>query len=254
MASSLPDNADLKNGRSTRSTLLKITTAATLTIPVAIVQGHLSNRWGPQPELARAVAAVNQLPSELGDWSVTSRAEPLSPYVCRTLKLAGHLHRIYEQTDSGRRVALLLLVGPGGPLVRHPPELCYESLDNRLLDSQTMTVTIDGQEHHFRLLRYEAAPGREQDFAVVYSFGCRQRWDVPGSPRLSYGGEPALLKLQLLIDGRHDRRESTVRALSDFLRQLVPAINQLTAKSVTDEDRILGAERQAIESMPTNLF
>ncbi len=239
MESRLPDIAEIENQSSTRSSLLKIITAVTLTVPVAIVQGHFSNRWGPRPELDRAVLAVNQLPNELGGWSVTATAEPLSPYVCRTLKLAGHLHRVYEQTDSGRRVTLLLLVGPGGPLVRHPPELCYESLDNRLLDVQSMTVSIDGQEHHFRLLRYEAAPGREQDFSVAYSFGCRQQWDVPARPRLSYGGEPALLKLQLLIDGRHDEGESTTAAMTDFLQQLVPAINRLMAKSATGSNEVL---------------
>ena len=58
-------------------------------------------------------------------------------------------------------------------------------------------------------------------------------------PRLAYGGEAVLLKLQLLIDGGHDRGESATAALTDFLQQLVPAINQVMAESALSTDQIL---------------
>ena len=210
-------------------TSLRVIAVLALTVPAALVQGHLLNRWGTQKQLQRSVTAIEQLPNRIGDWHRVSEGKPLSPFVCEALGLAGHVHRIYEHAYSGHRVAVLLLVGPGGPLVRHPPEICYQSLDNRLLDTRSLPLTVDGQPQHFRLLHYRAESASTKDFYVAYAFGCQHQWDAPTMPRLAYGGEPVLLKLQILTDVTSLDDRKLPAQLAGFLEQLIPAVNHLTS-------------------------
>lgn len=221
-----------------QTTSFRIIAVVALTVPATLVQGHLLNRWDTRQQLQRSVAAIEQLPNEFGNWHLVSEGKPLSSFVCDTLSLAGHIHRIYEHAQSGHRVAVLLLVGPGGPLVRHPPEICYQSLDNRLLDTRTLRFTIAGQPQQFRLLHYRAESASTKDFYVAYAFGCQHRWDAPTMPRLAYGGEPALLKLQVLTDVTSVDDRKTPTKLVDFLEQLLPAVNRVTSLP-TSQERVL---------------
>ena len=92
-----------------------------------------------------------------------------------------------------------------------------------------LEFTLAGQPQRFRLLHYRAESASTEDFYVAYAFGCQQQWDAPTMPRLAYGGEPVLLKLQVLTDvtGVDDRQPPT--KLTEFLQQLLPAVNRLTS-------------------------
>ena len=177
-----------------------------------------------------------QLPNQFGDWHLVSKARPPSSYVCGTLNLAGHIHRVYEHVHSGHRVAVLLLVGPAGPLVRHPPEICYQSLDSQLLDTRSLNFAIDGRPQHFRLLHYRGGSTATKDFYVAYAFGCQHRWNAPTRPRLAYGGEPVLLKLQVLTDVTSVDDQKSTSKLLDFLQQLLPAVNHVTSLPANSPD------------------
>lgn len=204
---------------------IKVLTVVAITVPVAIVQGHFVNRWDTHTDLQQIVDTVHQTPTQLGSWHMVAEGKPLSPSVQSALHLAGHVHRIYEQAESGQRLAVLILVGPGGPLVRHPPELCYRSLDRKLLESRRLEFSANGRPQQFQLLRYQGESLARTDFCVAYGFGCERLWSVPAMPRLVYGGKPALLKIQVLIDDPLLETLDPSAIVVDFLQQLLPTVN-----------------------------
>ncbi len=201
-----------------------------LTIPAAYFQGHVLQRWGDDHDLQREVLALQEIPTQLGQWRFVEDGVPLAASAQAKLQVRGYCHRIYEHPVTGQRVALVLLVGPAGPLVRHPPEICYQTCANRLLASEPLRIDAGGQVAELRRLRYQSAGAVDGDFVVAYGFGCHGVWACPVSPRMSYAGQSALYKLHVLSDMTG---ESALTGLTDFLQQLLPALNQDTRRAAS---------------------
>lgn len=196
-----------------------------LTIPATYYSGVALLRWGEPSDLSQHLAALHRVPGQVGQWRFVAEGTPLSQAVVEQLQLRGHLHRVYEHPATGQRVSLLLLLGPAGPLVRHPPEICYESSANSLLGSHSLTVDVDGTPQQLRLLAYRSESMIDGDFLVAYGFGADREWDCPASPRRVYGGRPILYKLQVLTDAAAEASVTDPEGLRDFLRHMLSALN-----------------------------
>jgi hypothetical protein len=196
-----------------------------LTIPAAYYSGIVLLRWGDPMDLSRHLSTLDEVPDQLGDWRFVAEGKPISPSAMDKLQVRGHLNRVYEHPGTGQRVALLLLLGPAGPLVRHPPEICYESSANSLLSSRPLTIDLGGEPERLRLLSYRSESMIDGDFLVAYGFGADRHWDCPASPRRVYGGKPILYKLQVLTDAAAERSSADPQGLADFLRHLLPVLN-----------------------------
>jgi hypothetical protein len=195
-----------------------------LTLPAAWFNGQVMLRWGDPADLPGHQAALERIPVTLGQWRMVAEGKPISVLVEKQLELRGYTHRIYEQPATRQRIALLLMLGPAGPLVRHPPEICYESRENRLLESKALTIDAQGRQFRLRLLSYRPVSLVQSDFSVAYGFGVNGHWDVPDSPRAAYGGKPLLYKLQVLTAAT-DTSETNSAGLVDFLQHLLPTLN-----------------------------
>jgi hypothetical protein len=125
------------------------------------------------------------------------------------------------------------LLGPAGPLVRHPPEICYESSANSLLGSQPLTIDVGGQPQRLRLLAYRSDSMIDGDFLVAYGFGADGEWDSPASPRRVYGGRPLLYKLQVLTDVAAEASTTEPEGLRDFLRHMLSALDTAMSAAPT---------------------
>jgi hypothetical protein len=212
---------DAEHQRTTWALLLSV---IAMTVPAAYFSGTVMLRWGDPVDLPRHLAVLHRLPETLGEWRFVTDGKPISVEVQNELQLRGYAHRVYEHDATGQRVAILLLIGPAGPLVRHPPEICYETGANILLGSQSLTIDSQGQPDRLRLLEYRPESPAAGDFLVAYGFADNQHWDSPVSPRLAYGGKPLLYKLQVLTEASAKSTTTNSAGLTDFLSQLLPTL------------------------------
>lgn len=197
---------------------------AVLTIPAAIINGRILHRWNNNHQsLAVVGEALESLPDQLGEWQQVSTQPDLPVSVQRELGVAYHVHRIYQNADGSRQVTLLALCGDAGPLVRHPVEICYGNQTKRRIGSSKFAYSVDADkseqpDHQATVVRFESASALQGEFFVAYAFGCQGSWDTPATPRIAYGGEAMLLKVQFLTKAMPDDGECP-EALQDFIRE-----------------------------------
>ena len=199
-----------------------------LVIGPAMIHGKLLNRWGEPQEFVEATRTVEELPAQLGSWVQTRDGDPLKKHVTRELGLSSYVSRYYAVPD-GESVQLLLLTGQPGPLVRHPPEICYGMSGNaRRGEPRTFQIDVDGTNHSFRLLRYKSSSFITGEFIVAYGFFDGHQWDAPTYPRLAYGGKPSLSKAQVLVSGDTDEVDGIPVPIRAFLHELILELRTTT--------------------------
>ena len=80
-----------------------------------------------------AARSVEDFPRQFGEWKQHGDDETMPEEALRELRCSGYINRHYVNQKLGREVTVLLMVGQSGPLVRHPPEICYGNQANELL-------------------------------------------------------------------------------------------------------------------------
>jgi hypothetical protein len=202
---------------------------ASVTILSGVIQGRLSNRWGMPADTHSAVAAVENLPVEIGDWR---RQEPqeMSETVRSTLQCEDYLVTTYVH-KSGALVNFALMLGPPGPISVHTPEICYSSRQYDVLDDRTrVRAGASGLEGQFWRTRFRARDLDAQEMRAYYAWSDGGEWNASDSPRVEYAGRPYLFKLQLAgyPDGDGDSASDPCEQfLSDFVpvwRQVAPSL------------------------------
>ena len=189
----------------------------TLTTVPAVIHGKIMNRWGYSADLQQAAAQVRNFPQQIGDWKRVADEE-LDPAVVEELKCAGYINRKYVNEKTGKDVSLLLLVGPPGPLVRHPPEICYGNQANRLLKGpERLQIPQQDTECDYRVLRYRAPGNTRGEFSVCYAWSDGTSWSVPERPRMAFGGLPLLYKLQIHSTDTLDEGRTLPASAEEFL-------------------------------------
>ena len=217
--------------------LLLVTLAAiSLTVGPALIQGQYTNRWRTPPNLAAAGVRLHQLPRVFGDWQNSEDERPLSDAVCQELGLTEHFHRQYMHRSTGETVHVLLMVGPPGRLVRHPPDVCYANRANEQIgEIESMRVDAIAEEHQFKLLEFRrTAQPVKSKFQVAYAFNHgEETWNAPDSPRMAYGAASVLYKLQVLTEEQSGEIGSN---FEDFLRLFVEQFHLSAAESEQASD------------------
>lgn len=208
--------------------LLAVALIAILTVPPALLQGRYVHRWQTPEAQVDAATHLEELPREFGRWRAVEDGEPLSAEVCQELGLSGNIKRTYVDVDSGTQIDLLLMVGASGKLVRHPPNICYGNRANQQVGvMETISTTGVEPASSLSLIEYrrdaEAAGTR---FLVAYGFSTGEEWSSPKWPRMEFGGEPMLYKMQLLTPVAGDNRQAALDEQVAFLNQFVQQFAQ----------------------------
>jgi hypothetical protein len=179
-------------------TVVLLALLAALTAVPAVIHGHIMNRWGLPADLQTAAARVQNFPQQIGDWKRVTDEE-LDKTVVEELKCAGYVNGRYFNQKTGKDVSLLLLAGPPGPLVRHPPEICYGNRANKLLKGpERYVLSADAADtNEFRVLRYRSPGSTRGEFSICYAWSDGTGWSVPDHPRTAFGGASRLYKLQI---------------------------------------------------------
>ncbi len=204
-------------------TTIAIIAVILMTALPALLQGRFMNRWGEPPNLNAAANRLKQFPREVSIWRNEIDQSPLSDEVCQELGLEEHFHRQYRRANSTGHLEVLLMVGPPGRLVRHPPSVCYANRANRQVgEAFSLEIVTKSGKHDFQVLRFRKTSGPVQsEFWVAYAYAAEGgTWSTPSSPRMAYGAVPVLYKLQVLVEVRD---EPTKEELQGFLEEFVEA-------------------------------
>lgn len=195
-----------------------------LTAVPAVVHGVWSRRWDNTQELAVSAQKLEDLPRQFGNWKAQGDDEAMPEEAIRELQCAGYFNRRYVNQKLGRDVTVMLMVGPSGPLIRHPPEICYGNRANKLLQDPTDIgiTTSDSRRHTFRLLRYKNPSSVSGEFSVCYGWSDDGTWSVPSSPRVRFGGAPLLYKIQVLTADAAPADDKLPAATAEFLAEFLP--------------------------------
>ena len=174
--------------------------ACAITVAAAWVEGSYSRRFVSQQSERMQSQSLERLPEQIGSWQSLGPGEELPDYVTRELRLAGSINRKYKHATTGQVVQLLLMVGQPGPLVRHPPSICYSNRAHKQIGEPTWISVNDANEFgRFQLLAYEPSGALvDERFYVAYAHSTAGQWDVPSFPRVTYGDAQQLYKAQLL--------------------------------------------------------
>jgi hypothetical protein len=205
-----------------------------LTAVPAIVQGVLTRRWHGAADLSGGAKRLVDFPTQFGDWQQQGEEEKVPEDAIRELQCAGCFNRHYVNQRLGRDVTVIVMVGPAGPLIRHPPEICYGNRANKLLAKpvDVELTTSDKVAHKLRLLRYANPRAMSGEFSVCYGWSESGAWDVPAYPRVEYGAAPMLFKMQVLSTDAMPKDGGLPSATAQFLNEFLPLLR----------DRVLAAQ------------
>jgi hypothetical protein len=215
--------------------LLAVTAIVALTVIPALIEGKYLNRWNTSSDLTEAANHLDRLPRDLPTWKFSQEGDPLSDEICRGLHIANYLTRVYTNRDNGATVRVLLMVGQSGPLIQHPPYICYANLANEQLGPMTKFQVNTAPAGEFNLLEYKRARSVTNDrFLVAYSMASDAVWKVPDLPRLEFGAAPLLYKIQLLtaLDPLQSREAGAA-----ILRQFADEFSAAFQKYVQDIEK-----------------
>jgi Protein of unknown function (DUF3485) len=214
--------------------LIAMTAAVTLTVGPALLAGKYLNRWGIKPDLGVAAEQVVKFPTEFGSWQTLRNGEPLAEEVCEELGLAGYISRQYTNRSSGAIVNMLLMVGQPGPLLRHPPNICYANRANRQVGEMT-SFDVDARESksEFTAIEYEPPDALvNEHFLVAFSMSTGTDWSVPQFPRLKFGAASKLYKVQMLTaPNRPQDRTKGIATLKQFASDFCLAFLRQTGEA-----------------------
>ncbi|MBN2294090.1 MAG: exosortase-associated EpsI family protein [Pirellulales bacterium] len=174
--------------------------ACGLTLTSGVIQGQLSNRWGPPPAMITAAEQLKGVPSHFGSWRITSE-DDVDELTRHMLQLAGYVNRSYVDEETGQVVHVAVLLGPAGRISVHTPEVCFSSREYNQMDPRKrVTVKADkNAEEYGELwqLTFRSRDVSRHQLCVYYGWSRGGRWSASESARWEYAGSPYLYKIQL---------------------------------------------------------
>jgi hypothetical protein len=174
--------------------------AVVILVLTGLVHGAWTNRWEKSQALEEAVASLQKVPHQLGDW----RGEEMEMDAQQFERggVDGHKAMSYFDPFDHSIITTLLLVGRPGPVSVHTPDVCYGGAGYEMLGEPTRCeVARPGEPPaEFWVARFRKEGGGERRHLRIFwswlPWG--GTWQAPDNPRLTFGRAPALCKLYIV--------------------------------------------------------
>ena len=166
-----------------------------LTLVSGTLYGRLTQRWGPPADLIAAAEHVRDFPKQIGEWQL-AEDNTMPDSTQETLECAGYVNRRYLHQKTGQSIGLALIVGPPGPTAVHTPEICYSSKAYTIQGSP-QPKHLDEFGHSFWGIHFESRHAGAEQLQVYYAWNNELHWEASGNPRIKFGGNPMLYKIQV---------------------------------------------------------
>ena len=143
--------------------------------------------------------------------------------VLKILLCKAYLQRDYQNIKTGDEISVVWIAGPSGPTVAHIPEICYTS-QNYGLKGERQRIELDSNNSLWKN-EFESRGVEGDEFVVLYGWSRGDSWIASDYPRIDFGGEQLVYKVQLSCpngSGENDRYQSFLDAfLESWLNQEV---------------------------------
>lgn len=169
-----------------------------LTLASGTLYGRLTQRWGPSADLVAAADHVRSFPKQLGAWQLVEDST-MPDSTQRTLECAGYVNRTYIHQETGQSIGLAIIVGPPGPTAVHTPEICYSSRSYNIKERPSK-IEGDSQDHSFWGVLFQSRAAGAQQMQVYYAWNNGEKWEATDNPRIKFGGQRMLYKIQISGD------------------------------------------------------
>jgi len=203
-----------------------------LTLASGTLYGHLTQRWGPPADLVAAADHVRSFPKQIGQWRLLEDST-MSDSIQKTLECAGYVNRKYQHQETGQSIGFALIVGPPGPTAVHTPEICYSSRSYDIKGSPQKKL-IEEPKHSFWSIRFESRHVGAQQMQVYYAWNNGLKWEASENPRIQFGGNQLLYKVQ--ISG--DTGQGYSKELADPAWDFIVAFSKSSWSPLTTENKI----------------
>lgn len=202
---------------------LTIALVAGLTLASGLIQGRMSNRWGPSPDVLAVAEKLEDIPDRVGSWKLVASDE-MDDGTANMLQCAGYILRTYENEQTRECVNMFIIVGPPGPTAVHTPEVCYDSQgypDRE--DPQRVTIeNPHGPDDDFWAMTLRSKGLNADQIRAYYAWSTGGPWSAAKGPRYAYAGCPYLYKIQLASQTPLPIDMETGDPCSSFLRDFLP--------------------------------
>jgi len=205
---------------------LLIVALVILTVGSAWHHGQMTHRWVVPEEMQAAGQRMTAFPDQFGDWKLIENEE-LAPSILSEFQCESYYSRTYLNQVTGEQVNVLLFLGPPGPLIRHPPEICYSGRNFMIGEPEKVEIeSSEGTRHQLRLLHFASSSAIRPRFSVLAGFNSGTGWINPNYPRLELGNAPLLYKLQVLSIETDDQK-GIPPATKSFCKEFLPLFQRL---------------------------
>lgn len=206
--------------------LLNVLLAVGIVATAAVIQGRLTNRWGMSQALTSSGTDLQkQMPNTIGDWDYQEDL-PLSQAVQDVLQCVSHLNHVFVNRNSGENIGATLIIGPSGPLTVHTPEICL-STGGYVQVGRSQQVEIKHEERvlgTFYRANFRSQTPNLPSLEIFWGWHDGKGWSAPDNPRLTFGGAPALYKLQVTAQLWPNVAEGDEGSVAQFLRTYLLAV------------------------------
>lgn len=159
----------------------------------AVAHGLRTDRWGASADLQAAVANLDGLPKQVGDWA--GEDVPLSAAEVEVAQVAGYLVRNYTHKYTRETVTVMILCGRPGPVSVHTPEVCYAGA-GFVPGPATKQPLPDGGA--VWLADFVKSGATTETLRIRWGWSTDGELTASDSPRTDFAGAKALYKLYVI--------------------------------------------------------
>lgn len=175
--------------------------ALALLVACGVAHGVMTDRWGKSRALEDAVAALDGVPMDFGDWE--GMDVDMQQRHIREGGIEGYLARRYVDRSTGEVVSMALVCGRTGPISGHTPDLCYVAAGYEFVGEPARLAApppggAAGTPEVWvaTVTKRKTATGRH--LRICWSWSAGGAWKAPDHPRLAFAASPTLYKLYVV--------------------------------------------------------
>jgi hypothetical protein len=220
---------------------LAFATALVILIGAGYLHGLATGRWTPRGDNADAIARLQDIPLQFGEWR--GEAQPMNLEELAGAGIRGGITRTYTHSKTGERLTMMILYGKANQLSVHTPDVCYPAAGYEQVGGAghiRVTPEPPSQEGMFWVNTFRK-PDRPtlDELTVHYAWGVDGGWKAPqGDARLSFAWYPGIYKLYVVRAVDKPNGPTSGGPSEAFLEAALPGIEQALFPSSSEKRRI----------------